>query len=110
MRLRIEGESRPLPPALELSAYRIVQQALTNTVEHARAAQVDVVLRYTADCLDIDVLDDGCGDGSATAGSGFGLLGMRERAALFGGTLTARPQPQGGFGVHARLPVDGIAE
>ena len=107
VRLRVEGSARPLPPALELSAYRIVQQALTNTLTHAGAAHVDVVLRHAPDCLEIDVVDDGQGDGAATAGSGYGLVGMRERAALFGGTLTAGPRRGGGFGVHARLPVDG---
>ena len=110
VRLRIEGEARPLPPALELSAYRIVQQALTNTLTHARAGRVDVVVRHAPDSLEIDVVDDGCGDGAGTVGSGFGLLGMRERAALFGGTFTAGPELHGGFGVHARLPVDGIEE
>ena len=109
VRLRIEGATRPLPPALELSAYRIVQQALTNVLNHARAGRVDVAVRYAPDCLEIDVVDDGCGDGTSTAGSGFGIVGMRERAALFGGTLTAGPEAQGGFGVHARLPVDGTA-
>ena len=107
VRLQIEGTARPLPPALELSAYRIVQQALTNTLTHAGAAHVEVVLRHAPDCLEIDVVDDGHGDGGETAGSGYGLVGMRERAALFGGTLTAGPRPGGGFGVHARLPVDG---
>jgi signal transduction histidine kinase len=107
VRLRIEGSARPLPPALELSAYRIVQQSLVNSLTHARAGQVDVVLRYGPDCLEIDVVDDGAGDGGSTAGNGYGLVGMRERAALFGGTLTAGPRPGGGFGVHARLPVDG---
>jgi signal transduction histidine kinase len=107
IRLRIEGEPRPLPPALQLSAYRIVQQALTNTLTHAEAAHVDVVVRHAPDCLEIDVEDDGRGDGTATAGSGYGLVGMRERAALFGGTLTAGPRREGGFAVRARLPVDG---
>ena len=109
VRLQIEGEARLLSPALELSAYRIVQQALTNALTHARAGRVDVAVRYAPDCLEIDVADDGCGDGTSTAGSGFGIVGMRERAALFGGTLTAGPEPQGGFAVHARLPVDGTA-
>jgi signal transduction histidine kinase len=109
VRLRVEGERRPLPPALELSAYRIVQQALTNTLTHAGAAHVDVALRYGPDCLEIDVVDDGRGDGAPTAGSGYGLVGMRERATLFGGTLTAGPRPEGGFGVHARLPVEGAS-
>jgi signal transduction histidine kinase len=108
--LRIEGEVRPLPPALELSAYRIVQQALTNSLTHARAQSVEVVLRYAADCLEVDVVDDGRGDGVLTAGTGYGVVGMRERAALFGGTLSAGPRPEGGFGVHARLPVDGAPQ
>ena len=105
VRLRVDGPPRPLPAALELSAYRIVQQALTNTVTHARANRADVVLTYEPECLRIDVVDDGCGDGRDTAGSGYGLVGMRERAGLFGGSLTAGPRPEGGFAVHARLPV-----
>jgi signal transduction histidine kinase len=109
VRLQIEGPARPLPPALELSAYRIVQQALTNSLTHARAGRVDVVVRHASDSLEIDVVDDGCGNGAGTAGGGFGLVGMQERAALFGGTLTAGPESRGGFGVHARLPVDGKA-
>lgn len=109
VRLRVEGSRRPLPPALDLSAYRIVQQALTNTLTHARATEVDVLLRYQPDCLLIDVVDDGCGDGVATAGSGYGLVGMRERANLYGGWFTAGPRAEGGFGVHARLPIDGTA-
>lgn len=109
VRLRIEGAARPLPPALELSAYRIVQQALTNSLTHAGAAHVQVELRYAPDWLEIDVVDDGPGDGAATAGNGYGLIGMRERAALFGGTFTAGPRPAGGFGVHARLPADGAS-
>ena len=107
--LRVEGAVRPLPPALDLSAYRIVQQALTNCLTHARAGTVEVVLRYAPDCVEIDVVDDGHGDGIPTAGSGYGVVGMRERAALFGGSLTAGPRSEGGFGVHARLPLDGTS-
>jgi signal transduction histidine kinase len=109
VRLRFEGAPQPLPLALELSAYRIVQQALTNTVIHAGAARAEVVLRYAPDCLEIDVVDDGHGDGVQTAGSGYGLVGMRERAALFGGSLEAGPRVGGGFAVHARLPLDRAA-
>jgi signal transduction histidine kinase len=110
VRLRVDGTARPLPPAVELSAYRIVQQSLANTLTHAHAGRVDVVLTYEAECLRIDVVDDGRGDGAATAGSGYGLVGMRERAALFGGSLTAGPRPEGGFGVHARLPIERTPE
>jgi signal transduction histidine kinase len=109
VRLCVTGEARPLPPALELSVYRIVQQALANTLAHARAASADVVLRYEPGCLAVEVTDDGRGDGPDTAGSGYGVVGMRERAALFGGTLTAGPRPSGGFGVCARLPLDGAS-
>lgn len=108
VRMRVEGTARPLSPALELSVYRIVQQALTNTLTHARASSVDVVLDYGPDCLEVGVVDDGLGERATTHGGGYGLVGMRERAALFGGSLEAGPRPGGGFEVRARLPLDGV--
>jgi signal transduction histidine kinase len=101
--LRIEGEPRPLPAALELSAYRVVQEALTNTLKHADASRVDVALRYRDDALDVEVRDDGTGDGDGS-GAGHGLIGMRERVGVFGGSLEAGPAPGGGFKVAARFP------
>ncbi|HZU76295.1 MAG TPA: sensor histidine kinase [Dehalococcoidia bacterium] len=105
--LRVEGEPKPLPPGVELSAYRIVQEALTNVLKHARASRADVLLRYGDRLLELAVTDDGIG--ALANGSGHGLIGMRERAALYGGTLTAGRQPSGGFAVAAQLPHGGAA-
>jgi signal transduction histidine kinase len=97
------GEPVELPPGLELAAYRIVQEALTNTRRHARATRACVRLRYRPDELHLEVTDDG----RAAAGTreGHGLIGMRERAALYGGTLDAGPAPGGGFRIAAVLPL-----
>jgi signal transduction histidine kinase len=103
--LRIEGEPVPLATGLDLSAYRIVQEALTNVLKHARASRVEVVVRYAGDRLELDVEDDGRG-GDEHPGDGHGLAGMRERAAVFGGELTAGPLPGRGFRVRARLPIE----
>jgi signal transduction histidine kinase len=103
---RVEGKAEPLPPALDLSAYRILQEATTNVLKHARARRVDIRVHYTGTMLALDVRDDGAGDGTDPASSsGHGLIGMRERVALFGGTLRAGRDPTGGFSVHARLPL-----
>jgi signal transduction histidine kinase len=101
--LHVDGEPRPLPAALELSAYRIVQEALTNTLKHAHASRADVALRYRAEALDVEIRDDGTGNGDAPAG-GHGLIGMRERVGIFGGSLDAGPVPGGGFAIAARFP------
>jgi signal transduction histidine kinase len=103
--VRREGEPADLPAGLDLSAYRIVQEALTNTLRHARATRADVTLSYTAEALEVDVLDDGRGAPANGGGSGHGLLGMSERATLLGGWLEAGPGPGGGYRVHARLPL-----
>jgi len=104
---RVEGEARPLPPGVDLSAYRIVQEAATNVLKHARARRVDIRVHYTESMLAVDVRDDGAGNGADPASSsGHGLIGMRERVALFGGELRAGRNPAGGFSVHARLPLD----
>lgn len=103
--LRIEGEQTSLPPGLDLSAYRIVQEALTNTLKHAGAAHADVVIQYRPSELGLEILDDGSGAPSSVNGAGHGLIGMRERAALYGGRLAAGPRPGGGYTVHARLPL-----
>ncbi len=106
--LSIEGEQRPLDAGVELSAYRIVQEALTNVLKHAHGARARVDLRYGARALDIVVTDEG-GTGRRDLGEpaheGRGLIGMTERATLFGGTLEAGPTPTG-FRVVARLPTD----
>jgi len=106
--LRVQGTRRPLPPSLDLSAYRIVQEALTNSLKHAGPAHAEVVLCYGKDDLEVTVTDDGSASapGRQRRRSGQGLVGMRERVALFGGELHAGPRPQGGFAVHARLPLD----
>jgi signal transduction histidine kinase len=105
--LEVSGERRALSPALELSAYRIVQEALTNTLRHAGATHATVTLRYDADRLDVEVVDDGTkpADGN---GSGHGLIGMRERAASFGGRVDAGPRADGGFRVSAELPLERV--
>jgi signal transduction histidine kinase len=102
--LAVEGEPKPLPEAVDLSAYRIVQEALTNTLKHARASHVSVRVRYERDSVEVRVADDGVG-APVVRGEGRGLVGMRERVALFGGELKAGTQPEGGFAVEARMPV-----
>ena len=102
----VEGAVHALPQGLDLSAYRIVQEALTNTLTHAGRAHARVLLRFEPDCLEIEVADDGQGAAvPSSEGAGRGLIGMRERVQLFGGTLQAGPRPGGGFIVRARLPV-----
>jgi signal transduction histidine kinase len=104
---RVDGEAEPLPPALDLSAYRILQEATTNILKHARARRVDIRVHYTETMLALDVRDDGAGDGNDPGASpGHGLIGMRERVALFGGKLHAGRNRAGGFSVHARLPIE----
>jgi signal transduction histidine kinase len=103
-----EGEPRPVPPALDLSAYRVVQEALTNTLKHAHATRADVAVRYGSGELDVEVSDNGTG-GSDGSGTGSGLVGMRERVNLFGGSLSTGPSPGGGFTVSARFPLAGGA-
>jgi signal transduction histidine kinase len=104
--LSVEGAPRPLDAGIELSAYRIVQEALTNVVKHARGARASVSVRYRDDQLELEILDDGQrGAESATPRSGHGLVGMRERVALFGGTLDTGPQNGRGYRVRALLPL-----
>jgi len=103
-RLEVQGEPRPLPPGMDLSAYRIVQEALTNAVRHAGPSTARVLIRYGDADLRLEVRDDGLGP-RAGNGAGHGLIGMRERVNLFGGELDAGPRPDGGFAVAARLPL-----
>jgi signal transduction histidine kinase len=105
----VTGDRFPLPEGVDLSAYRIVQEALSNAMRHAPGSQVNVRVGYHPDCLQLEVRNDAAaadGPASVTAGSGHGLVGMRERAAMLGGTLFAAPVPGGGFRVTAVLPVD----
>jgi signal transduction histidine kinase len=102
--VRVEGERRPLPAGVDLTAFRIVQEALTNVRRHADASCAHLVLRYGADALDIEVTDDGVARPSANGGHG--IAGMRERAVLYGGTLDAGPAAGAGFRVRAALPYE----
>jgi signal transduction histidine kinase len=106
VRLHVEGEPFPLPRAIDLSAYRIVQEGLTNALKHARASHVDVVVRYGSDELQIEVRDDGVGT-LTSDGLGHGLVGIRERVKIYGGEMTAGPASEGGFTLSTRLPVSG---
>jgi signal transduction histidine kinase len=105
VRLHVEGEPFPLPGAIDLSAYRIVQEGLTNALKHARASHADVTLRYRSDELELEVADDGTG-ATTTNGLGHGLVGIRERVNIYGGEMSAGKAPEGGFVLSARLPVD----
>jgi signal transduction histidine kinase len=100
----VEGEERPLPPGVDLSAYRIVQEALTNALKHAGPARALVRIRYGDAALDVEVADDGAGSDNGDGG-GHGLVGMRERVSVFGGELRSGPRAGGGYAVHARLPL-----
>jgi signal transduction histidine kinase len=106
----VEGLCRPLPPGVDLSVYRIIQEALTNTLKHAGPAAAQVVVRYGKEALELEISDDGCGADEALSdhleeyGQGRGLIGMRERTALVGGHLEAGAQQGAGYRVMARLP------
>jgi signal transduction histidine kinase len=104
--LTVEGRPRELPPSVDLSAYRIVQEALTNTLKHAQASNASVVVRYGLESLEIEVEDDGRGATMDEADRGHGIIGMRERVTLFGGDLRVGPEANGGFSVHARIPLE----
>jgi len=109
----VEGRPAELPSSVDLSAYRIVQEALTNSLKHAGASRARVAIRYLPDSLDLEVTDDGRGvseRGPSGDKEGRGLVGMRERVALFGGELSVGPLPEGGYRVHARLPLRSATE
>jgi signal transduction histidine kinase len=103
--LSVEGEPRELPVGLELSAYRIVQEALTNALKHAGEARASVRVVYGADSLELEISDDGAGTSSPIASGGHGLVGMRERVALYGGRFEAARGAAGGFAVRVALPI-----
>jgi signal transduction histidine kinase len=113
--LQTEGEQRQIPAGVDLSVYRIVQEALTNTLKHAGPVHARVRLVWSADNLDVEIRDDGPPAGLADApqahpgSGGHGLVGMHERVSLFGGELEAGPMPEGGYRVAARLPLGGLA-
>jgi signal transduction histidine kinase len=104
--LAVEGEQAPLPAGVDLCAYRIVQEGLTNALKHAGPAHAEVVLRYAPRALDVEVRDDGRGPARVNGdGAGHGLIGMRERVALYGGALETGARDGGGFAIHAHLPL-----
>ena len=102
--LHLEGDPYPLPRGLDLSAYRIVQEGLTNVLKHAGASDADVVVRYRPDEVEIEVRDNGNGRAGGD-GMGHGLVGIRERVKIYGGDMSARAEPEGGFVLSTRLPV-----
>ncbi|MBB6549767.1 sensor histidine kinase [Nonomuraea rubra] len=116
--VRISGEPRPVPAGIDVTAYRIVQEALTNALKHGEAARAEVSVRYTDQYLRVEVLNSGPSvltgatrrprpDGERTAGgSGRGLIGLRERVAVYGGDLDARRRLGGGYRVRARIPLE----
>jgi signal transduction histidine kinase len=106
VRKRVEGDVRPLPAPVDVAAFRIVQEALTNIVRHAGASAATVTVTYDDDAVTVQVDDDGRGSETASLGSGSGIVGMRERAESVGGMLEAGPETEGGFRVRARLPLE----
>jgi signal transduction histidine kinase len=102
--IEVQGEPLRLPPGIDLAAYRIVQEALTNALKHSRGTQARVLVRYEPGAVELEIVDDGI---PQTAGAGgHGLAGMRERVALYGGRLDAGPRPGGGYAVSAQLPIE----
>jgi signal transduction histidine kinase len=106
VRLEVHGEPVPLPPGLDLSAYRIVQEGLTNSLKHSGASQAEVDVRYGSSELELQVRDDGTG-GASTEGLGHGLVGIRERVKIYGGEMSAGVSRSGGYVLRARIPLDG---
>jgi signal transduction histidine kinase len=102
--LRIEGKAMQLPAGVDLTAYRLVQEGLTNVVKHAQATRAEVLVNYGESDLEVTVTDDGTGVGNGDGG-GHGLVGMRERVSVYGGELDAGPQPGGGYRLRAKLPL-----
>jgi signal transduction histidine kinase len=108
LRLTVEGDVGRLPPGVDLAGYRIVQEALTNALKHAPESRVAALVRHLDGVLEVEVVNDAASPPPARNGHvGHGLLGMRERAMLYGGEVTVGAQAGGGFRVHARLPVEG---
>ena len=109
--LRVEGDPVPLSPGVDLAAYRIAQEGLTNALRHAHATRASVLVRYSPGRLDVEVEDDGRGlprasaNGSPAKGGGHGLLGIRERVALYGGTVDLGPSSLGGVRLAVNLPL-----
>jgi len=113
--IHVEGEREPLPPGVDLSAYRIVQEALTNVIKHAGSSTASVTVRYRTGSVALEITDDGpgaphAGAQAGTFSAGHGIIGMRERVAVFGGQFSAGPLPEGGFRVSACLPIPDVTE
>ncbi len=109
VRLQVHGDPVALPPGLDLSAYRIVQEGLTNSLKHAGASRAEVDVRYGATELQLEVRDNGAGGASTHQGLGHGLIGVRERVKIYGGDMSAGVSRAGGFVLRARIPLDGAA-
>ena len=112
--IKVDGQRGPVPPSVDLSAYRIIQEALTNVIKHADCPSAAVTICYRADSVTVEIADKGpatpgAGVAPARNGSGHGIIGMRERVAVFGGQFTAGPRPDGGFRVQARFPIREVA-
>jgi signal transduction histidine kinase len=105
VRLHVDGNRSPVPRAIDLSAYRIIQEGLTNSLKHARASHADVTVRYRPNELEVEVIDDGAG-AAPSDGLGHGLVGIHERVKIYGGEMNAGTAPAGGFILSARLPLD----
>jgi signal transduction histidine kinase len=105
--VRIEGAPAQLPPGVDLTAYRLIQEGLTNALKHAHASRAIVLVRYGDGEVELVVSDNGRGDGNVQAG-GHGLVGMRERVSVYGGELEAGPRAEGGYALRARLPVGAV--
>jgi signal transduction histidine kinase len=106
--LRVDGDRRELPAGVDLAAYRVVQEALTNVLKHGGSAPTEVRVLYRADAVEVQITDRGDGAlKTRLGGSGQGLLGMRERVRMYGGDLKAGRRRGGGFEVHVRLPLEG---
>jgi signal transduction histidine kinase len=103
--LQVEGDASRIPASVDLTAYRLVQEGLTNALKHSRARHAEVVIRYAKEHIEVTVTDDGRGNGRPNR-AGRGLAGMRERVSIFGGELEAGHHPAGGYRLHARLPVE----
>ena len=109
--LDIHGDRPPLPAGLDLAAYRVIQEAITNVIKHAATARCRVAVGYAAKSLDLEITDNGIGaaPGTPGPGTGHGITGMRERVGMYGGEFSAAPRPRGGFRVSARFPLTGAA-
>jgi signal transduction histidine kinase len=103
----VEGDAKRLPPGIDLAAYRVVQEALTNALKHAGAARAQVWIRYRSTALELAISNNGTS--RAKGGRGHGLIGMRERVTLYGGEFDAGPRAEGGYAVRALLPLDTAA-